>query len=200
MSKKIAFIYTDTTGLHKKMEYGTVDAKNLHTWARLVGLYYQIGHRNSETKKIEITEKGKSIIIPEDYSIPIQSTAVHMIDDKKAFSKGKQLEKVLKKLRDILSDVDIIVSHNIVFHIRTLQAECLRKKIYIDFGRYYLIDTMDFNHNLEYPKLEELYYQLYKKKSDKKKRSHKVNLIKKSFQELYNRHEKNVKKKIKVSD
>ena len=31
MVKKIAFIYTDTTGLHKKMEYGGVDAKNLHT-------------------------------------------------------------------------------------------------------------------------------------------------------------------------
>ena len=29
MVKKIAFIYTDTTGLHKKMEYGGVDAKNL---------------------------------------------------------------------------------------------------------------------------------------------------------------------------
>ena len=59
MVKKIAFIYTDTTGLHKKMEYQSVDSKNLHTWARLVGLYYQIGYRDSETKKIIIEKKKK---------------------------------------------------------------------------------------------------------------------------------------------
>ena len=51
MVRRFALIYTDTTGLHKKMDYKTVDAKNLHTWARLVGLYYQIGYRDSDTKK-----------------------------------------------------------------------------------------------------------------------------------------------------
>jgi len=93
--KRIAFIYTDTTGLHKKMEYSTVDAKNLHTWARLVGLYYQLGYRDSETKEIVIEEKKKFIIIPEDYRIPIESTAVHMIDNKKANKKGIELSDVL---------------------------------------------------------------------------------------------------------
>ena len=201
MVKKIAFIYTDTTGLHKKMEYGGVDAKNLHTWARMVGIYYQIGYRDSETKKIVIETKTKHLIIPEDYLIPIQSTAVHMIDDKKANKKGEDLSKVLTELKNDLSDVDIIVSHNIVFHVRAIQAECLRKKNYIDFGRQHLIDTMDFHHSLEYPKLEELYYQLTKKNSTKKSRSYKVTLIKKCFEELYNRHETNIlesKKKNKI--
>ena len=194
MVKKIAFIYTDTTGLHKKMEYKTVDAKNLHTWARLVGLYYQIGTRNSDTKKIEITKKKKFLIVPEDFRIPIQSTAIHMIDDKKANKKGKNLDDVLHELKEDLHDVDIVVSHNIIFHLRTIQAECLRKKIYIDFERHHLIDNMDFYHNLEFPRLEELYCQLTKKdkKSIKKSRSYKVSLVKNCFQELYNRHEKQV--------
>lgn len=201
--KRIAFIYTDTTGLHKKMEYSTVDAKNLHTWARLVGLYYQLGYRDSETKEIVIEEKKKFIIIPEDYRIPIESTAVHMIDNKKANKKGIELSDVLDELKTDLRDVDVVVSHNIIFHLRTIQAECLRKKIYIDFKRHHLIDTMDFHHNLDYPKLEELYCQLTKKdkSSIKSNRSFKVTLLKKVFEELYNRHEIQVlnKKKKKSS-
>jgi len=201
--KRIAFIYTDTTGLHKKMEYSTVDAKNLHTWARLVGLYYQLGYRDSETKEIVIEEKKKFIIIPEDYRIPIESTAVHMIDNKKANKKGIELSDVLDELKTDLRDVDVVVSHNIIFHLRTIQAECLRKKIYIDFKRHHLIDTMDFHHNLDYPKLEELYCQLTKKdkSSIKSSRSFKVTLLKKVFEELYNRHEIQVlnKKKKKSS-
>lgn len=201
--KRIAFIYTDTTGLHKKMEYSTVDAKNLHTWARLVGLYYQLGYRDSETKEIIIEEKKKFIIIPEDYRIPIESTAVHMIDNKKANKKGTELSDVLDELKADLRDVDVVVSHNIIFHLRTIQAECLRKKIYIDFKRHHLIDTMDFHHNLDYPKLEELYCQLTKKdkSSIKSSRSFKVTLLKKVFEELYNRHEIQVlnKKKKKSS-
>ena len=45
---------------------------------------------------------------------------------------------------------------------RSFSIQNLRKKNYIDFGRQHLIDTMDFHHSLEYPKLEELYYQLTK--------------------------------------
>ena len=192
--KRIAFIYTDTTGLHKKMEYKTVDAKNLHTWARLVGLYYQLGYRDSETKKIVIEEKKKFIIIPEDYKIPMESTAVHMIDNKKANKKGTELSDVLDELKSDLRNIDIVISHNIIFHLRTIQAECLRKKIYIDFKRHHLIDTIEFHHTLEFPKLEELYCQLTKKdkSSIKTSRSYKVTILKKVFEELYNRHEKKI--------
>jgi DNA polymerase III epsilon subunit-like protein len=199
MVKRIAFIYTDTTGLHKKMEYETVDAKNLHTWARLVGLYYQIGYRDSKTKKIVIENKKKFIIIPEDFRIPIESTALHLIDNKKANKKGTELVDVLDELKTDLRNVDVVVSHNIIFHLRTIQAECLRKKIYIDFSRHHLIDTIDFYHNLEFPKLEELYCQLTKKSKDsiKKARSYKVTLVKKCLEELYNKHEKNVLSKKK---
>ena len=194
MVRRFALIYTDTTGLHKKMDYKTVDAKNLHTWARLVGLYYQIGYRDSDTKKMIIEKKKKFIIIPEDYKIPIESTAVHLIDNKKANKKGVDLVDVLTELKDDLKDVNHVISHNVIFHLRTIQAECLRKKIYIDFRRHHLIDTMDFYHNLEYPKLDELYCQLTKKDKStiKKARSYKVTILKKTFEQLYKRHEKQV--------
>ena len=122
-----------------------------------------------------------------------------MIDDKKAYKKGSKLEDVLEELKKDLYNIDIVVSHNIIFHLRTIQAECLRKKVYIDFSRHKLIDTIDFHHKLSYPKLEELYCQLAKKdkKSIKKSRSYKVTMLKKIFEELYNRHEKSALKKKK---
>ena len=45
-----------------------------------------------------------------------------MIDDKKANKKGEDLTKVLKELKDDLHDVDVIVSHNILFHINAQSA------------------------------------------------------------------------------
>jgi DNA polymerase III epsilon subunit-like protein len=190
MSKRIAFLYTETNGLHRKMNYKTVDAKNLHTWARLVALYYQTGYRDSETKKIIIDKKKKIIIKPEDFVLNEKASAVHLIDTDKALKEGIGISEVLSELKEDLDNIDIIVCHNLEFHIRTLQAECFRKKIYINFGKSHLIDIMNFYHNVEYPKLEDLTFQLVKKKYNDKPRDYRVIMVKKCFEKLYNMHEK----------
>ena len=190
MTKQIAFIYTETNGLHKKMSYKSVDAKNLHTWARLVAVYYQIGYRDEETKKIKITKKNKYIIKPEDFIIGDQSIAVHNIDNEIANNHGKDIKDVLNELKNDLNDVDLLVCHNLDFHLRALQAECFRHKIYINFGKAIMIDLMNFYHNIDFPKLEDLTFQLVKKNYDNKPRSYKVIMVKKCFEKLYNKHEK----------
>lgn len=190
MTKKIAFIYTDTNGLHRKMSYTSVDAKNLHTWARLVALYYQIGYRDPDTNKIVIEKKRKIIIKPEDFTYNPQASAVHLIDMELANKKGEDLKTVLEELHKDLNKVDVIVCHNLEFHLRTVQAECFRKKEYINFGKAYLIDIMNFYHSVEYPKLEELTFQLVKKDYKTKPRSYRVIMVKKCFEKLYNMHEK----------
>jgi DNA polymerase III epsilon subunit-like protein len=194
MTKQIAFIYTETNGLHKKMSYRSVDAKNLHTWARLVAVYYQIGHRDAETKKIKITKKNKFIIKPEDFIINDQSIAIHNIDNEIADSQGTDIKVVLNQLKDDLNDVDNIVCHNLDFHLRALQAECFRHKIYINFGKSIMIDIMNFYHKIDYPKLEELTFELVKKNYDNKPRSYKVIMVKKCFDKLYSLHEKKCEK------
>jgi len=187
--KQIAFIYTETNGLHKKMSYDEVNAKNLHTWARLVAIYYQTGYRDSETGKIIIKDKKKIIIKPEDFVISNQSTAIHCIDNDTANEQGSDIKEILKKLETDLKTINIIISHNLVFHIRAIQAECFRHKVYIKFNNFVLIDIMNFNHKFKMPKLEELTFNLIKKNYDKKPRSYKVIMIKKCFAELYNKYE-----------
>ncbi|VVU95354.1 hypothetical protein CPAV1605_1105 [seawater metagenome] len=198
MSKKIAFIYTETNGLHRKMSYKSVDAKNLHTWARLVALYYQIGYRDHNTKKIIIEKKKKIIIKPEDFTLNEQAAAIHLIDTDTALEKGKDISETLRELNNDLQGIDIIVCHNLEFHLRTLQAECFRTKIFINFSKAHLVDIMNFYHKVDYPKLEELTFQLVKKKYDKKPRSYRVIMVKKSFEKLYNMHEKKCLKQAKA--
>ena len=98
----------------------------------------------------------------------------------------------MNTLKKDLKNVSVIVSHNIPFHIKTLQVECFRNCVNIDFGNHILIDTINFNHNLEYPKLKDLANELLKKDYSNKKQSYNLVLIKKCFLKLYDRYEKSI--------
>ena len=60
------------------------------------------------------------------------------------------------ELKKDLSDVNIIISHSLPFHIKALQVECFRTAIDINFSKFINIDLMSFGHNLDYPKLIDL--------------------------------------------
>ena len=95
-----------------------------------------------------------------------ESIAIHNITNEIAKAEGLEIETVLN---DFLADlktnkVTVIVSHNIVFHLRTLQAEYIRYNLSFNFSTYIIIDTISFYHKIYFPKLKDLNLKLYNKK------------------------------------
>ena len=62
----------------------------------------------------------------------------------------------------------------------------------INFGNHILIDTINFNHTLEYPKLLDLAKHVLDKDYSDKKSSYNLVLIKKCFMKLYDNYEKSI--------
>ena len=85
------------------------------------------------------------------------------------------------------------MSHNLKFHLQTIQAECFRYHVYLDWSRYLLIDTINFYHKLEFPKLKVLSKHLLGKDYQDKKPKFNINIIRKCFFKLYQMHEESVK-------
>jgi DNA polymerase III epsilon subunit-like protein len=159
-SRKICVVYTDTTGLHSCNE--DVSKKNLYSFARLVCLNYEIGYR--ENKKFISTKKVKVYVKPRCAYIPEEATKIHGITMEIA-NGGNEIETILDNFVKDLSDVSIIICHNANFHLKTIMAEFVRYNKQFSFSNYIIIDTSSFFHELSFPKLDELYDNLIKKKS-----------------------------------
>ena len=71
-----------------------------------------------------------------------------------------KIDNEIAQLKNDIKDVDIIVSHNLAFHLKTIQVECFRTAITIDFSKFILIDTISFGHSYTYPKLVDLIKKL----------------------------------------
>ena len=190
MPKLICFITTKTNGLHESHDF--VNKKHLFEFARPVAVQYVIGYR--EGKDFVETKKEKFIFEPECMVISEEAEKIHGISFKKAEKKGEKSEYIMLRLKNDLKNVSVIVSHSIAFHIKALQVECFRTNVYIDFKNYILIDTMNFHHKLEYPKLKDLAKEILKKDYSKKKASYNLNLIRKCFMKLYTQYEKSILK------
>lgn len=186
-SKKICFLYTDTNGLHELNE--DVSKKNLFGFARLVSLNYEIGY--VEEGKFVSLINNKYIIKPRCMYITEESIKIHGITNELAFQEGSEIETVLNTFLVNIKDVSILVSHNIIFHLRTIQSELIRYNIQFNFQKYLIIDTISFQHQYSYPKLVDLYQKLTDKKT--KKKSH-LELIRKCFFVLYNQYEESIDK------
>lgn len=182
--KQVLFVNCETTGLPKKN--GTVTKDNIDNWPRLVSLHLKVGHFDKESKKIVIGRKLYCIVKPDGYHIPKISTKFHMITNEIAEKKGNNIRKCLDEFVKILSTVKFIVGHNVMFDINTIQAELLRYNYNVDLYKYDLIDTINFRHEYEYPKLENLYELLFGRKFKKSHpRKSNINIIIKCFEKLY---------------
>jgi len=188
MPRLVCFIYTQTNGLHNSNDF--VTKKNMFEFARPVSLHYIIGYRQGS--EFNETKKEKFVFKPDCLTISKESYKIHKISLDKANKKGTTPGEIMNQLKKDLKNVSVIVSHNLPFHIKTLQVECFRTCVNIDFGNYILIDTIDFNHNLDYPKLKDLAKHLLKKDYSDKKQSYNLTLIKKCFLKLYDKYEKSI--------
>tara|TARA_A100001015_G_scaffold129909_1_gene144137 strand:- start:666 stop:1247 length:582 start_codon:yes stop_codon:yes gene_type:complete len=188
MPKLVCFLYTQTNGLHNSNDF--VSKKNLFEFARPVSLNYIIGYR--EGKDFVETKKEKFIFKPDCLNISEESEKLHGISISIAKEKGIDPEEIMNTFKKDIKNVSVLVSHNLPFHIKALQVECFRNCVSIDFSNYILIDTINFHHNLEYPKLKELSNHLLKKDYSEKKQSYNLVLIKKCFLKLYSQYEKSI--------
>lgn len=182
ISKKMGFIYTETNGLHELNE--DVSKKTLYGFCRLVVLNYEIGYL--ENNIFISTIKNRIIIKPRCMNITEETSKIHGITNEIANDQGADIEETLITFLQNLKDVSIIISHNILFHLRTIQAECIRYNIQHNFKKNIIIDTSNFYHNIQYPKLKDLYETIYNKKPKKKLN---LELIKLCFLKLYNDYE-----------
>jgi DNA polymerase-3 subunit alpha len=184
MPKKICFLYTETNGLHKSNEH--VTKKKLYNYARLVVLNYEIGYL--ENNMFIIEKEVRRIIKPNCMYIPNETILFHGITNEKAFNEGYDIEEVILKFIKDLKNVDIIVSHNIDFHLKTVLSEIVRYNLIInkDFNKFIIIDTISFYHEFGLIKLKEL----GKKLKIKNINLTKIELIRTIFFKLYDKFNK----------
>ena len=151
---KYLFIDTETTGLPQDDSF-SIDAIN--NWPRLVSVAYIL----CDDRKI--VRENRSIIKPNGFIIPPESTRVHGITSAEAISKGRVFSEVLDEIKGVINECDYIVGHNVVFDINMLNAEFFRydMTLPVSLKPYYCTMLLSKDYcglpNDKYPTLEELY-------------------------------------------
>ena len=160
---KILFFDTETTGKPKDWN---ASVNNLSNWPRLVQLAWQIYDYSGS-----LVEEHDHIIKPEGFTIPLEATKIHKISTEIANDKGQSLIKVLKIFFNSVDQVDLLVAHNIDFDYKIMASEFIRNGLDDNLISKKKICTMktttqfckiDGPYGYKWPKLEELYYHLFK--------------------------------------
>lgn len=176
--KKICFIYTDTNGVNSN--YETVSKKNLYSFARLVALHYCIGYYTNDG--IKIIKEQKYILYPDCINFKKEAIKIHKITYEDAIKNGINNDIVISQLKEDLLDVDVIVSHNTLFHLKAIQVECFRTAISIEFNKKIIIDINSFTADTVTTSHE------YNLKIKKNKSTNNINLIINIFVDLYKKY------------
>lgn len=185
MTKTICFFYVETNGLHNTNNM--VTKKNLYLFARPVIISYIIGSVKdnlfTENKNIKLIIKPRCMYIEES------TIQFHNITNEIAQNNGIDPEECINIFLNDLKKVDIIISHNINFHLKTIIAEAVKYNIFVNFNKFLIIDINDFYHNYGFIKLIELGNHLNIKKIDTLS---KIELVKVTFFKLYSKFIKSI--------
>lgn len=154
---------TETTGI----------IKNLHAhpscsqaYPHIVQLAWRLYYKN------KCYDRNR-VIRPDGFDIPEESVKFHGIRTETARAIGVPIEKVLQEFYEDVKKVDVLVAHNAEFDSRIIASECYRKGIPDFLRRKSIICTMKSTtsmcklpgmYGFKYPRLEELYIYLFKKK------------------------------------
>lgn len=154
---------TETTGLPDNWNAPITDSKN---WPRMVQIAWQV-----HDKKGKLVEVKNYIIKPEGFEIPYDVVKVHKITTERAQKQGVDLEKVLKEFKEIASQCEFIIGHNISFDNNIVGAELYRKQMDNFLESIPTLDTKTFGTDFcaipnkrgsfKWPKLSELYQKLF---------------------------------------
>lgn len=203
MKNLVGFIYCETNGLHKtvpkKLDDGkTINVippvkstfKNMFKFARLIVLNYSIGYYENQ-KYIE-TKKERLIIKPKSINFDETAMKFHGVSMKKANKKGVDSLEAMEKFANDFRYVNFIVSHNVEFHIKSIQTELMRSCVYFDFSKKKIIDIISFNHDLKYPSLKKLSLEILGNDYENKSAKYNITIVRKIFIKLYQNYEQSI--------
>ncbi|MDQ3536522.1 MAG: 3'-5' exonuclease [Bacteroidota bacterium] len=163
MKEYILFVDTETSGLPKdwNASYAEVDK-----WPYIVQLAWVVYHKSGKEVKSE-----NHFIKALDYRINPESEKIHGISENMTLEKGETRKRVLKKIyNDLKNYQPLIVGHLMEFDSHMLSVGFRRSGLKNIIKDYPLFCTMTAtssyrrNLNTQYPKLDELYQTLFKKK------------------------------------
>ena len=191
MSKLITFITTETNGLHEDKPDDPVIKKHLYEYAHMAKLVYHQGtYKNG---KITTTLKKSFMIKPEHYFFPKELTKINGLTHEKLMKKGEDLETVMKEFYSDLKKSEIVVGHNLPFHMKAIMGSMFRSGVSHIFSKYIYVDIINYNHKIEKPNLKNLCKELLGNSYEDKSRNFQIVMIKKVFAKLYHNMEKEVK-------
>jgi len=154
---------TETTGLPNNWNAPLTDSDN---WPRMVQIAWQVHDKSGK-----LIEVKNYIIKPEDYKIPYAVVKVHGITTERALKQGVDLKQVLNEFKEIASQCEYVIGHNISFDNNIVGAELYRKEMENFLEDIPTIDTKDLGTDFcaipnksgrfKWPKLGELYQKLF---------------------------------------
>jgi DNA polymerase III epsilon subunit-like protein len=112
---------TETTGLPRDF---SADPKISNAWPRMVQIGWVVYNKDGK-----LLDERKTLIRPEGYVIPPQSTYFHKIPHAKALAEGRPLMAVLRHFLHAAGKCSVLVAHNAEFDARVVAAECYRCKL-----------------------------------------------------------------------
>lgn len=115
---------------------------------------------------------GDSFYIKQDEPIPWAATEVNNIDDELIQEKGENPAEVWKQFVEVARNCEYVVTHNKDFDIPIIEAELirtgLRKQLFrkrkictMKIGKDFCMIPKEYGRGFKYPKLEELFKELF---------------------------------------
>lgn len=158
------FFDTETTGLPRSWN---APVTALDNWPRLVQLAYMAF--DGEGGLIAAVD---TIVKPQGFTIPAESSRIHGITTERALAEGKDLGQVLRDFKALLDPARYLVAHNISFDEKIIGAEFLRNGLPDIPAVKHKICTMHSTteycaipgpRGYKWPKLTELHRKLFNK-------------------------------------
>lgn len=196
MAKTICFIYTKTIkplyddnnniiGTHNTNNM--VSKKNLYLFSRPISLHYIIGTVSHDvfTENKHIT----NIIKPTCMIIDNNIYKDYNITNEDALENGIEPNECISEFIKNIKSVDIIIGHNINFHLKTIIAEAIKFNIVLNLNNYIVIDIINFYHNFKLISISDLANKLKIKDINSKSD---IELIRDIFFKLYSKFIKSI--------
>ena len=117
---RILVFDTETTGLPKKRNQPLTDTKNWPYIVQISWVVYDVMESSIKTINDNI------IKLPENVTVPEESTKIHGITNDMMLERGENIKKILKMFLMDCANCDLIVAHNIQFDENIISVESIR--------------------------------------------------------------------------